>query len=83
MKTTKSIVFWVVLCVFALGPFASVGFCAEHYPDRPITFIVSQVAGATMDVSARILATELEKIVGTTIVVVNKPGAATVLGTGR
>jgi tripartite-type tricarboxylate transporter receptor subunit TctC len=34
-----------------------------------------------MDVSARILATELEKVLGTTIVVVNKPGAATVLGT--
>jgi tripartite-type tricarboxylate transporter receptor subunit TctC len=77
----KSVVFWVVLCVFAFGPFGSAGFCAERYPDRPITFIVSQVAGATMDVSARILAAELEKILGTTIVVVNKPGAATVLGT--
>jgi tripartite-type tricarboxylate transporter receptor subunit TctC len=81
MKTTKYVVFWVVLCVFMLGPFASAGFCAEHYPDRPIQFIVSNVAGATMDVSARILAMELEKILGTTIVVVNKPGAATVLGT--
>jgi tripartite-type tricarboxylate transporter receptor subunit TctC len=81
MKRMKSVVFWVVLCVFAFGPFGSAGFCAERYPDRPITFIVSQVAGATMDVSARILAAELEKILGTTIVVVNKPGAATVLGT--
>jgi tripartite-type tricarboxylate transporter receptor subunit TctC len=81
MKATKSVVFWVVLCVFALGPLASAGFCVEHYPDRPIQFIVSNVAGATMDVSARILAAELEKILGTTVVVVNKPGAATVLGT--
>ena len=81
MKTTKVVVFSVVVCVFALGPIASAGFCAEHYPDRPIQFIVSQVAGATMDVSARMLATELEKILRTTVVVVNKPGAATVLGT--
>jgi len=81
MKTTKPAIFWLVLCVFVPVSFASPGFCAEHYPDRPITFIVSQVAGATMDVSARILATELEKILGTTVVVVNKPGAATVLGT--
>ena len=81
MKTTKCVVFWAALCVFMFGPFAPAGFCAERYPDRPIQFIVSQVAGATMDVSARILATELEKILGTTVVVVNKPGAATVLGT--
>lgn len=81
MKTTKPAIFWLVLCLFVPVWFASSGFCAEHYPDRPITFIVSQVAGATMDVSARILAAELEKILGTTIVVVNKPGAATVLGT--
>jgi tripartite-type tricarboxylate transporter receptor subunit TctC len=81
LKTTKCVVFWAALCVFMLGPFVSAGFSAEHYPDRPIQFIVSNVAGATMDVSARILATELEKILGTTIVVVNKPGAATVLGT--
>ena len=81
MKPTKCMVFGLVLCVFALGPFVSAGFGAEHYPDRPIQFIVSNVAGATMDVSARKLAAELEKILGTTIVVVNKPGAATVLGT--
>jgi len=81
LKTTRRLVFWMTLSVFLLGPFAFTGFCAEHYPDRPIQFIVSQVAGATMDVSARILATELEKILGITVVVVNKPGAATVLGT--
>ena len=78
---TKHRFFFFVLFILMSGPLVSTGFCAERYPDRPIQFIVSQVAGATMDVSARILATELEKILGTTIVVVNKPGAATVLGT--
>jgi tripartite-type tricarboxylate transporter receptor subunit TctC len=81
MKTMKAVVFCLVLCVFMLGSFASAGFGAERYPDRPIQFIVSQVAGATMDVSARILATELEKILGVPVIAVNKPGAATVLGT--
>jgi tripartite-type tricarboxylate transporter receptor subunit TctC len=76
----KSLVFFAVLFVFLSGIFGSSGYCAERYPDRPIQFIVSQVAGATMDISARILATELEKALGTTVVVVNKPGAATVLG---
>ena len=78
---TKHLFFLVLLFILTLGFLASAGFCAERYPDRPIQFIVSNVAGATMDVSARILATELEKVLGTTIVVVNKPGAATVLGT--
>ena len=78
---TKYVLFWVVLCVFTYSPFAFDGFCAERYPSRPIQFIVSNVAGSTMDVSARILATELEKILGTTVVVVNKPGVAGVLGT--
>jgi len=78
---TKHRFFFFVLFILMSGPLVSTGFCAERYPDRPIQFIVSQVAGATMDVSARILATELEKVLGTTIVVVNKPGAATVLGT--
>ena len=78
---TKHLFLFVGLFILTMGPFASGGFCAERYPDRPIQFIVSQVAGATMDISARILATELEKILGTTVVVVNKPGAATVLGT--
>jgi tripartite-type tricarboxylate transporter receptor subunit TctC len=81
MKAIKYAVLGLVLSPFLFGPFMSNGFCAERYPDRPIQFIVSQVAGATMDVSARILATELEKVLGTTVVVVNKPGAATVLGT--
>ena len=78
---TKHLFFFVLLFILTLGSLTSAGFCAERYPDRPIQFIVSNVAGATMDVSARILATELEKVLGTTIVVVNKPGAATVLGT--
>jgi tripartite-type tricarboxylate transporter receptor subunit TctC len=78
---TKHLILLVGLSILTVGPFASGGFCAERYPDRPIQFIVSQVAGATMDISARILATEIEKVLGTTVVVVNKPGAATVLGT--
>jgi tripartite-type tricarboxylate transporter receptor subunit TctC len=81
MKTMRAVVLGMILCVFMLGFFASAGFGADRYPDRPIQFVVSQVAGATMDVSARILATELEKILGQPVIPVNKPGAATVLGT--
>jgi len=65
-----------------------VGFCtlvapaahAQHYPDRPIQLIIPYVAGATGDITARMLAEELEKILGTKIIPNNKPGASTVLG---
>ncbi len=65
-----------------------VGFCtlvapaahAQRYPDRPIQLIIPYVAGATGDITARMLAEELEKILGTKIIPNNKPGASTVLG---
>jgi len=51
------------------------------YPDRPIQLVIPYVAGATGDITARMLAEELEKILGTKIIPVNKPGASAVLGT--
>jgi tripartite-type tricarboxylate transporter receptor subunit TctC len=51
------------------------------YPDRPIQLIIPYVAGATGDITARMLAEELEKILGAKIVSLNKPGASAVLGT--
>ena len=51
------------------------------YPDRPIQLIIPYVAGATGDITARMLAEELEKILGAKIISLNKPGASAVLGT--
>jgi len=66
-----------------------VGFCslvaleaqAQPYPNRNIQLIIPFVAGATGDIKARILAEELEKILGTKIIPLNRPGAASILGT--
>lgn len=65
-----------------------VGFCtlvapaahAQRYPDRPIQLVIPYVPGATGDITARMLAEELEKNLGTKIIPNNKPGASTVLG---
>jgi len=54
---------------------------AQRFPDRPIQFVIPYVAGATGDITARMLAEELEKILGTKLISVNKPGASAVLGT--
>jgi tripartite-type tricarboxylate transporter receptor subunit TctC len=51
-----------------------------EYPERPIRFIVPQAAGSATDTVARILAAELGPILGTTVAVDDRPGAALTLG---
>ena len=51
-----------------------------EYPDKPIRLIVPQAAGSATDTVARILAAELGPLLGVTIVVEDKPGAAFTIG---
>lgn len=53
---------------------------AETWPQRPVTFIVSQSAGASPDVMARMIATKLSVTLGQSVIVENKPGAGNVIG---
>jgi tripartite-type tricarboxylate transporter receptor subunit TctC len=55
--------------------------CAAGYPEHNIQFVVPNPAGAQTDITGRLLASELEKIIGGKIIPNNKPGASTVLGT--
>lgn len=54
---------------------------AERYPGHPIQLVIPNAAGSSMDLGGRMIAAELEKILGTNIIPTNKPGAGTVLGT--
>ena len=51
------------------------------YPDHNIQMIIPYVAGATGDITARLLIEEMQKSLGVKIIPNNKPGAASVLGT--
>ena len=53
---------------------------AQEWPLRPIVLVVSQSAGASPDVMARLLALTLSNSLGQTVVVENKPGAGNVIG---
>ena len=53
---------------------------AQSWPNRPITFVVSQAAGASPDVMARLLADRLSRSLGQGVIIENKPGAANVVG---
>jgi tripartite-type tricarboxylate transporter receptor subunit TctC len=53
---------------------------ADSYPERPIRLIVPFAPGGGTDINARILADPIGKAVGQTIVVDNRPGAGSSLG---
>ena len=51
-----------------------------NYPTKPITMIVPWDAGGSTDVGLRLLASSMEKLVGTQIEIVNKAGAGSQVG---
>jgi tripartite-type tricarboxylate transporter receptor subunit TctC len=53
---------------------------AQTYPDRPIKMIVPISVGSVTDVAARLTAQELQQRLGQPVIVIDKPGAAMVLG---
>jgi tripartite-type tricarboxylate transporter receptor subunit TctC len=54
---------------------------AEPYPDRPVTLIVPYAAGGSSDVLARLLNEPLSKSLGQPIVIDNRAGAGSRIGT--
>lgn len=73
----------MVRTLLAVAGFAVVALFPAHaqeWPQRPVTLIVSQPAGASPDVMARMIAERMGKTLGQTIVVENKPGAGNVVG---
>src|SRR5260221_9285225 len=55
----------------------------DKWPSKPIRLISTSVAGGNIDVMCRIIAEKLSVRLGQPVVVDNKPGAATVLGTAE
>src|SRR5882762_4621477 len=55
------------------------GRAASAYPERPIRLIVSFPAGGSSDAMARIVQPGLEKLLGQSVVVDNRPGAGGML----
>jgi tripartite-type tricarboxylate transporter receptor subunit TctC len=79
MKKACLFIFSVIfsLCFTVFTPYS---FSAERYPDKPIQLIIPYVAGAVGDITARMLADEMEKALNGKIIPNNKPGASTLLG---
>ena len=66
--------------VFALALIAGAA-QAQTYPVKPVTIIVPLAAGSGTDLVARVYGQELAKTLGKPVVVENRTGAATMIGT--
>jgi hypothetical protein len=73
-----SLLFALAALLFALFPVQP---ATAGYPDRIIKIVVPFAPGGGTDVIARTLAQEMAKDLGATIVIENKPGAGTIIGT--
>ena len=69
---------WLVALLTLAG---ATGGRADTYPSRPIRIVVPTQAGAAQDIIARLLQPYLEKAFGQPIIVENRSGASTMIGT--
>ena len=76
-RLTKCTVQQMFVCV---GLFFAGSLHAAWPADQPIKIIVPQAAGGTNDTVARIVAVELGKALGQTVIIDNKPGASGAIG---
>ena len=70
-----------VLLAAASGMIALPAMAAEQYPSKPIRFIVPYPPGGTTDLVARGIAVKLAEKYGQQVVIDNRGGASTIIGT--
>ena len=73
-RTLFALAVWALSSALPLNAFAA-------YPERTIRIVVPFAPGGGTDVIARTLAQEMAKDLGATIIIENKPGAGTIIGT--
>jgi len=70
----------VVALILLLASACVAPVCAQEYPARTIRIIVPIAAGGTGDIFARALGNELQKRLGQTVIVDNRPGGSNNIG---
>lgn len=71
-----------VLSIFAAAALLSgAAFAQSPFPSRPVRLVVTLPAGSSPDVLARYVGEQLSKELGQPVIVDNKPGASSIIGT--
>jgi tripartite-type tricarboxylate transporter receptor subunit TctC len=78
MRKSSAILMGVILmfCLVVWGQPVK----AQNYPNQPIQLVVPMAPGDTVDLSGRAIAAEMEKILKTPVVTINKPGGGSTIG---
>jgi tripartite-type tricarboxylate transporter receptor subunit TctC len=67
----------------AAGIAIAVSAAAQPYPDKPVRMVIGFAPGGAVDFVARLFGQKLSESLGQPIVIENRPGAATAIGTER
>jgi tripartite-type tricarboxylate transporter receptor subunit TctC len=76
MADTRALVAVLLACGLGAAPAA-----AQTYPAKPIKVVVPYIPGSPVDVLARVVTQQLSIRLGQSIVIDNRPGAGTTIGT--
>src|SRR3954454_4691476 len=71
----------VALLAFCVAPFTALAQSAEKYPERQIRIIVPYPPGGSVEGLGRLLAQRMQENWGQSVIVENRPGAGTMIGT--
>src|ERR1700733_14570810 len=74
----SSVLFALAACALVALP---IGTAFAAYPERIVKIVVPFAPGGGTDVVARTLAQEMSKDLGVSVIIENKPGAGTIIGT--
>jgi tripartite-type tricarboxylate transporter receptor subunit TctC len=80
LPTVRAMLPWLVLAALSFA-ILSPNNALASYPERIIKIVVPFAPGGGTDVVARTLAQEMAKDLGVSVIVENKPGAGTIIGT--
>ena len=79
LQVKRGLAFALLGCVSALTlPCAAQP--ADSYPSKPIRMVVPYPPGGPTDLTARVVAAEMGKTLGQSVVVDNRPGASGMIG---